>query len=166
MKINIFGMAKESFVDGEGVRYAIFAQGCTHGCIGCHNPNSHSFNKNIEIEVEELLKDIKSKGYLDGVTFSGGDPMFQAKAFNELAKRIKGETNLSIWCYTGYTFEEVRQKPQAEFVELLENIDVLIDGKFELDNKNLSLLFRGSSNQRLIDVPKSLKAGKVVEWER
>lgn len=166
MKINIFGMAKESIVDGDGIRYAIFAQGCAHGCEGCHNPDSHSFDKNIEVGVDELLEDIKKRSYLDGVTFSGGDPMFQAKAFNELAKRLKAETDLSIWCYTGYTFDEIRSKQLPEYIELLSNIDVLIDGKFELANKNLSLLFRGSSNQRLIDVKKSLEFGKVMKWER
>jgi len=166
MKINIFGTDKESIVDGEGIRYAIFAQGCAHGCDGCHNPESHSFEEKNAVELEELMEDIKKRSYLDGVTFSGGDPMFQAEAFNELAKRIKSETNLSIWCYTGYTFDQVKNKPQREFVELLANIDVLIDGKFELANKNLSLLFRGSSNQRLIDIQKSLEKGLIVEWER
>lgn len=166
MKINIFGVAKESFVDGEGIRYAIFAQGCAHGCVGCHNPESHSFEKHTEIGIDELVEDIKSRGHIDGVTFSGGDPMFQIEEFNELAKRIKSETDLSIWCYTGFTFEGLLERQSVEVNELLGNIDVLIDGKFELVNKNLSLLFRGSSNQRLIDVKRSLGNKSVTKWER
>lgn len=157
----------DSIVDGEGIRSVIWTQGCIHNCMGCHNPETHSFCNGVLIDIEDLKKSISNLEGQDGVTFSGGDPMEQAQACSELAEYCK-ENGLNVWCYTGYTFEELIKK--SKFVpaisQFLKQIDVLVDGKFIIEQKSYDYIFRGSTNQRLIDVQKSLKENKTIELEK
>lgn len=161
MKIRVFGTANDSIVDGPGLRYALFVQGCKHNCRGCHNPQSHPLDGGMVQDVDEIFDEIKKNPLLDGVTFSGGEPFLQAKALAELAKRIKAE-GLNLYVYSGFTFEELEEGANEEnsWRELLEQTDFLVDGKFEEDKKHYTLLFKGSENQRIIDVQESLK-GKI-----
>ena len=160
MKIRLSNsLQSDSIVDGEGIRAVIWTQGCPHHCKGCHNPETHSFNRGFLKDTEELIEEIKKLELQDGITFSGGDPMMQAKACTEIAKACK-EMNLNIWCYTGFMFEELLE--DLEKVEFLKYIDVLVDGKFELDKKSYDAMYRGSTNQRIINVKDSLKKGKCV----
>lgn len=174
--IRIAGLAKESIVDGEGLRYTIFTQGCNHNCLGCHNPESHDFNGGKQVEIQEILNDILENPLLDGVTLSGGDPFFQAEKLIPLVKEVKVH-KLDVWAYTGFTFEEflkfINNKTRIEcdsrinlnMIELLKDIDVLVDGKFILKQRTLDANFKGSENQRIIDVAKSLKNNRVVEYK-
>lgn len=149
----------DSIVDGEGIRAVIWTQGCPHNCVGCHNPSTHAFNEGYLIEIDDLKKEIDSFEGQDGITFSGGDPMSQAKECSEIAKYAK-EKGLNIWCYTGFSYEQLLDNPiQKEF---LKYIDVLVDGKFIMEEKTLETPFRGSRNQRIIDVDKSLSSGEIV----
>ena len=159
MKINIAGTIPDSIVDGPGVRYVVFAQGCNHHCKGCQNPQTWDFNKGKSIEVKDLFDDIMKSVISKRVTFSGGDPFYQVPAFVELAKMLNQE-GFEIIAYTGFTFEELMSDLDNDYINLLEQIDYLIDGKFEEDKKSLSLKFMGSSNQRIIDVQKS-----IGNWE-
>ncbi len=156
----------DSVVDGLGVRTVIWTQGCSHNCPFCQNPSTHDFNGGADFEIDDIckeLQDIKKNKKQDGITLSGGDPMFQVDSVLEIAKFAK-KIGLNVWCYTGFTYEQVLDlgKKNPNYLELLKYIDVLVDGRFENDKKDLNLLFRGSSNQRLIDVPKTLKLGKVT----
>ena len=154
---------KDSIVDGEGLRTVVWFQGCPHHCPGCHNPQSHDFNGGFKIKISNLIEMIDSLKIQDGITFSGGEPMSQPEALYELAKHSKS-IKLNVWCYTGYTFEELMEfaKTNTVYIDLLKYIDVLIDGKFILEQKSLDLQFKGSANQRIIDVKKSLKENKPV----
>ena len=151
----------DSIVDGEGIRSVIWFQGCSHNCPGCHNPETHDFNQGVERSIEELKQEISELEYQSGVTFSGGDPMMQIEALEELTKCVH-DNNMNVWCYTGYTFEEVLKlaEKNEHYMNALKNIDVLVDGRFVLDLKSFNVVFRGSSNQRIIDVKKSLETGK------
>lgn len=153
---------RDSIVDGEGIRSVIWTQGCTHNCYGCHNPETHSFTDGYLLEVIDVIKKIDSLEGQDGVTFSGGDPMSQPEACSLIASHCK-EQGLNVWCYTGFTFEQLLEmgKSIPYIMNFLENIDVLVDGKFILEQKSLNLKFKGSKNQRIIDVPKSLKENEV-----
>ena len=153
----------DSIVDGEGLRAVIWTQGCSHNCKGCHNPETHDFNKGFLKDVEALKQELKELTLIDGITLSGGDPFFQSEASKEIAKYAK-ELGLSVWAYTGFIFEDLIKNKKTK--ELLEHIDVLVDGKFEIENKSLNIKFRGSTNQRIINVPKSLKTGKVVQIKK
>ncbi len=153
----------DSIVDGEGLRAVIWAQGCSHNCKECHNPETHDFNKGIEKDVEDIKKEINKLTLQDGITLSGGDPFFQPEACTEIAKYAK-EQGLNIWAYTGFLFEVLLKNEKTR--ELLNYIDVLVDGKFEIENKSLNIKFRGSTNQRIINVPKSLKTNKTVEIKK
>ncbi len=133
--------------DGPGFRTAIYCAGCSHACPGCHNPQSWDFNAGEWMTVDELLEIIKADE-MSNVTFSGGDPFYQAPAFTELARRIKQETNKTIWCWTGFTIEEIQKSEQMS--QMLQWLDVLVDGPFILALRDTDLLFRGSSNQRII----------------
>ena len=133
--------------DGPGFRTAIYCAGCRHHCPGCHNPQSWDFAAGHDVTVEELLEIIKADEMSD-VSFSGGDPFFQAEAFTELARRIKTETDKTIWCWTGFTLEQIQADPAL--AQMLPWIDVLVDGPFILEQRDTSLLFRGSPNQRII----------------
>lgn len=168
MKIRLAAeIQTDSIVDGEGIRTVIWTQGCSHNCKGCHNPETHSFEDGFLVEVEDLKKQILSVKNQDGITLSGGDPMFQLEASGEIAKFCK-ENGLNVWCYTGFTFEELLKTSETnvKLRTLLENIDVLVDGKFVLEEKSLNLYFKGSKNQRVLDMQESLAQKKAVEIEK
>ena len=160
--IRVLDILEDTMVDGPGFRTSIYCAGCRHACPGCHNPQSWDFNAGRDMTVEQIMRIIENDPYTLGVTFSGGDPMYQAAGFAELARQIHRRTQKDIWCYTGFTFESLIHEDQRE---LLEQIDVLVDGPFIQKLRDPDLLFRGSSNQRLIDVPASLYAGKTVLWQ-
>ena len=163
MKIRLSSsIATDSVVDGRGLRTVIWCQGCPHDCAGCHNPDTHSFTGGFEQDVDELVQEILAVQMQSGVTFSGGDPMMQPASCAAIASGLK-ERTINIWCYTGFTFEELLDKPDC--VQFLQYIDVLVDGKFELPLKSYELLFKGSANQRIIDVPASLKENRVVLYQ-
>lgn len=163
MKIRLAAdLQEDSIVDGNGIRTVIWTQGCSHNCPSCHNPSTHSFDGGELVDVEDVIERIENLSNQDGITFSGGDPMFQAKACSIIAKKIH-ELGMNVWAYTGFTFEELLDKGNKEILDFLRNIDVLIDGKFELSKKSLDIKFRGSTNQRVIDVPSSLELHRVVE---
>lgn len=142
--LNINTIIKESIVDGEGLRYVIFVQGCPHHCKGCHNPQTWRTDKGHAVTIESLLDDIKKNPLLDGVTFSGGEPMLQSEELTKLAKEIK-KLGINIWCYTGFKYEDIKESKK----EFLKYIDVLVDGKFIEELKCLGEYY-GSSNQRII----------------
>lgn len=160
--IRISGIVKESIVDGPGLRYTIFTQGCPHRCEGCHNPHTFDFNGGYEIEIKEILSQIDSNPLLSGVTFSGGEPVSQIKALLPLARAIK-ERGLSIILYSGYLFEEILLKRDGR--NFLSYVDILVDGRFEIDKRSLELDFKGSKNQRVIDVAKSIAEDSVVIYD-
>jgi anaerobic ribonucleoside-triphosphate reductase activating protein len=162
MKVRIAGVSKESVVDGPGIRYVIFAQGCRHNCMGCHNPETHDFNGGYEIDADYLIKEIENTRHIDGVTLSGGDPFYQSEAFSYITEKLK-EKDINIIAYSGFTYEQIIENSKLE--KMLQNIDVLIDGPFILNNRTLSIPFRGSSNQRAIDVNKSKKGNNPVVFE-
>lgn len=159
--IRVLDILEDTMVDGPGFRTSIYCAGCRHQCPGCHNPQSWAFDGGRKMTTEQIMKIIEADPYAN-VTFSGGDPMYQASGFAELAREIHKRTNKDIWCYTGFTFESLINPEQRELLELL---DVLVDGPFIEKLRDTDLLFRGSSNQRLIDVQASLYKGKVVLWQ-
>lgn len=165
MLIRLSDTVNDSIVDGPGLRFTVFVQGCPHDCPGCHNPQTHDFAGGRDTTTEEILERIKSNPLLDGVTFSGGEPFCQAKALAELGKEIK-QLGLNLITYTGYTFEYLyAHREENGICELLSVTDWLIDGPFVDALRSLELHFRGSANQRILDIPKSLAEGKAVETE-
>lgn len=161
--IRIAGIIEETIVDGPGIRFVVFAQGCRHNCPGCHNPDTHSFTGGVSVPISKIFEQIAKNPLLDGVTFSGGEPFEQAEPFGKLAIALK-EKGLNIITYTGYTFEEIIEQREKEpsWALLLANTDLLIDGPFLMEKRNLLLPFRGSENQRIIRVQESLAQGQVV----
>ncbi len=159
--IYLSGIAGDSIVDGPGIRTTFFSQGCPHHCPGCHNPETWAFSGGTPVETEAMVAIVKSNPLCRGVTFSGGEPFAQAEGFFELALALKAE-GYEVASYTGYTFEQLLAGTEAQR-RLLEAVDVLIDGPFLLAQKSLEVPFRGSRNQRILDVGKSLAAGKAVE---
>ena len=161
--LRIAGVVKESIVDGPGIRFVIFSQGCPHHCQLCHNTVTHDFGGGYDCKVEKILDAIDENPLLAGVTFSGGEPVCQPEGFLSLAKEIK-ERNLDIIMYSGYTYEELAKmaKKDLRLDELLKIIDTLIDGKYDDSKRDLTLSFRGSRNQRIIDMEKSRLSGQVV----
>ncbi|MBP5388554.1 MAG: anaerobic ribonucleoside-triphosphate reductase activating protein [Prevotella sp.] len=159
--IRVLDIIEDTMVDGPGFRTSIYCAGCNHQCFGCHNPHSWDFNRGRDMTTKELMKIILADPFAN-VTFSGGDPMYQAEGFTELARAIHNYTNKDIWCYTGFVYESLIQDEQRE---LLEQLDVLVDGPFIKKLQDPDLLFRGSSNQRLIDVQKTLYAGEIILWQ-
>ena len=157
---------KDSIVDGEGIRSVIWTQGCPHHCFGCHNPETHDFDGGTLVEIEKLKKEIDKLEGQDGITFSGGDPMFQVEACNIIAEHCL-KKGLNIWVYTGFTYEEIMKLAEKKpvYLDFLKKIDVLVDGRFIEKERDLNLLFRGSANQRLIDIPKTLKSGEIVLFD-
>ena len=143
----------DSIVDGPGLRAVVFFQGCTHNCKGCQNPQTHSFEGGFKSNTNNIVKEILNNPMQTGVTLSGGDPFFQYEGVTEIAKILK-EQNINIWCYTGFKFEELIKK--QEYKNLLQYINVLVDGPYIESLKSYDLKFKGSSNQRIIDVQKSL----------
>lgn len=159
--LRISGIVKESTVDGPGIRYVIFTQGCPHKCIGCHNPQTHDYLGGYDYPLKNIIKEIVENPLIQGITLSGGEPFSQAVTLTQLIKEIKKKNlKLNIISYTGYLYENLLQSEDQ--LNLLKEIDFLIDGPFELKLKNELLLFRGSSNQRVIDVKKSLKENKII----
>lgn len=163
-ELRLAGVIRESIVDGPGMRMTIFTQGCPHHCEGCHNPQTHSFDGGYISYPENILKAIDADPLLSGVTFSGGEPFMQCEALAELAAEIH-KRGLNVLTYTGFTFEQLYGDFHAhpEYKVLLEQCDYLIDGRFVLALRTLNLRYRGSSNQRIIDVKKSLEEGRAVE---
>jgi len=161
MDIRIAGFENDSIVDGPGFRLAVFTQGCPHHCPGCHNPETHDFAAGTVVDTEKIIAQMLDNPLLDGLTLSGGEPFCQPGPCTVLAKAAH-EANLNVWAYSGFTFEQLQTKPEVQ--ELLREVDVLVDGRFELSLRTLDLRFRGSKNQRLIDVKKSLEEGKAVEY--
>ena len=165
MKIRLAAdLQSDSIVDGLGIRTVIWTQGCSHNCPSCHNPETHDFNGGELVELDDVIERIEELEGQTGVTFSGGDPMFQPKACLVLAKKVH-ELGMNVWAYTGFTYEELLEKGSKDILEFLSEIDVLIDGKFDLSKKSLDLEFRGASNQRIIDVKKSLETHKVILFD-
>ena len=161
--IRLSGIAYESLVNGPGMRRVFFAQGCKHNCKGCFNTETHDFCGGEEKDIDELIKDTLDNPILRGVTFSGGDPWEQADKFAYMAKVFK-EKELNVWSYTGYTYEYILENKDTRlgWNDLLNSIDVLVDGRFEEEKQQDGLKFRGSTNQRIIDIKESLKFNKVM----
>ena len=159
--LSVIDIVEDTMVDGPGFRTSIYCAGCPNACPGCHNPQSWDINAGRNMTTDEMMKVIEADPFAN-VTFSGGDPMYQAEGFTELARAIRERTTKTIWCFTGFTYETLMKKEKQR--ALLEQIDVLVDGPFVKSLRDDDLLFRGSSNQRLIDVPASLRAGHVVAY--
>lgn len=159
--ISVLRIIEDTMVDGPGFRTSIYCAGCRHACPGCHNPQSWDFDGGTAMTTEDIMRVIEADPYAN-VTFTGGDPMYQPEGFAELAHAIRERTRKTIWCYTGFTFEVLLDNPRQR--ALLELIDVLVDGPFVKNLRDESLRFRGSRNQRLVDVRRSLQQGSVVEW--
>ena len=158
-KLSILNIVHDTSVDGPGFRTAIYAAGCTHKCPKCHNPESWNIRNGIEYPIDILLQIIKEDEFAN-VTFSGGDPLMQVEGFTELARRIKAETEKNIWCYTGFLYENILKSERLS--QIFPFIDILVDGRYIDGLRDEDLQFRGSSNQRIINVPKSLTKGKVI----
>lgn len=188
--ISLYGTVPDSIVDGPGLRYAVFVQGCSHHCPGCHNPESQPAEGGTETTLAALLADIRANGLAHDVTLSGGEPFEQPKACAALAVELK-RNGYGIWCYTGYLYDDLAGRAEAARTQqaqreeagltgnaltegiaddlavgdLLDSIDVLVDGPFVESRKSLELKWCGSSNQRLIDVPATRRTGSIVEWQ-
>ena len=158
--LDLAGIVEDSIVDGPGIRCTVFAQGCPHRCPGCHNPETWDFGCGTPMEEERIFQIVRSNPLCRGVTFSGGEPFAQAEGFSHLAALLK-QAGYEVASYSGYTFEQLLYGTPAQ-QELLRSIDVLIDGLFLLAERSLELAFRGSKNQRILDVPASLAAGQAV----
>ena len=161
--LRLAGVVRESIVDGPGIRMTVFVQGCPHHCKGCHNQHTWDFDGGYDSSVERVLEEAAKDKLLCGVTLSGGEPFTQAKPLTVLAKRAH-EMGLNVFCYTGYTFEQLQSQfdTHPEFRELLEQCDWLVDGRFVEEEMSLMLHFRGSRNQRILNVKESLIQGKAV----
>lgn len=155
MKIRLYGTVNDSIVDGPGLRYSVFTQGCLHHCPGCHNPKSHDLQGGYLEDTDVIMAEILKNPLLDGVTISGGEPFLQPVALVELAKGIK-QHGLHLMIYSGYTYEEILDLGENER-KLLSLCDVLVDGRFLIEQRSLSLLYKGSANQRIINIQASLK---------
>ena len=162
--LDLSGIVEDSIVDGPGIRATIFCQGCPHHCPGCHNPETWPFTGGTAMDTEDMVAIVKNNPLCRGVTFSGGEPFSQAAGFAKLAKLLK-EKGYEVASYSGYTFEELLDGTDGQ-KKLLHYLDVLIDGPFVMREKSLEIAFRGSRNQRIINVPESLKAGRVVTIDR
>ncbi len=165
-QVRIAGIVEESVVDGPGFRYTIFTQGCRHNCAGCHNPQTHDFNGGYMADTDELFAEMMSNPLIKGITLSGGDPFEQPEPLAELAAKSHA-AGKDVITYTGYTYEQLLSiaVENPAIMDLLKETDTLIDGPFILEQRNLELKFRGSKNQRVIDVKKSLESDKVITFE-
>ena len=155
----------DSIVDGPGLRFTVFTQGCPHRCPGCHNPDTHDPAGGREVSLEELEGQIAANPLIQGLTLSGGEPFLQAGECAKLARWARAR-GLNVWVYTGYTYEQLLERGDVDTLELLHAAHVLVDGPFVLQRKSYAALFRGSANQRLIDLPASLARGQAVLWTR
>lgn len=162
--LRLSGTANDSIVDGKGLRFTVFTQGCMHCCPGCHNPQTHDPSGGYDCSLEELWKKISVNPLLDGVTFSGGEPMLQAGELAVLAQRCH-KHGLNVWVYSGYTLEQLLEEQEPDRMALLAETDVLVDGPFLLEQRSLDLLFRGSANQRILNVPESLRQRRACLLE-
>ena len=165
MDVKLAGLVKESVVDGPGIRLVVFFQGCPHHCVGCHNPTSHDPLGGEASTTEAVFAELDKNGLISGLTLSGGEPFGQLSAAIELASGAK-QRHLSVVVYTGYIFEDLLKKGMEDrrIMQLLNLTDILVDGPFILEQRDISLPFCGSRNQRLIDVPTSLNKKEVVKW--
>jgi anaerobic ribonucleoside-triphosphate reductase activating protein len=161
--VRISGVVNESVVDGPGIRTVVFFQGCCHECSGCHNPETWDVKGGVEVVVSDLIPQLKLNPLLAGVTFSGGEPFLQAGPAAALGRIIK-TMGLTLWIYTGFVWENLLNSPDRQFKELLDIADVLIDGPFVENLHDGNLVFKGSSNQRIVDAQASLETGLVIEW--
>ena len=159
--LDLSGIVQDSIVDGPGIRTTIFCQGCPHHCEGCHIPETWDFGCGTPMTEETIAQIVRSNPLCRGVTFSGGEPFAQSEGFAKLARLLK-ERGYEVASYSGYTFEELLEGSEDQ-KQLLQSIDILIDGPFRMEERSLELVFRGSKNQRILDIPKSLAAGKAVE---
>lgn len=160
------GVETESIVDGPGFRYVIFTQGCPHGCKGCHNPQTHPFEGGFEADTDSILSAFDENPLLCGITFSGGEPFCQAQALVPLAKAVKNKKK-GVMAYSGYTLEELIKLSEKEpaVMELLKLCDILVDGRYIEQQRDLTLRFRGSRNQRVIDMKKYFETGEIKSYE-
>lgn len=165
--LRTFGLVPDSIVDGPGLRYAIFVQGCSHDCAGCHNPESHDPEGGTWYSLDSIFEDIVANKLITGVTLSGGEPFEQSEPSAKLAKRLK-DAGYDVWAYTGYTYEDLTKRADSDkgTRELLDAIDVLVDGPFIESMQSYDLDWRGSSNQRVIDMAKTRSTGSIVLWEK
>ena len=161
MKVRLASFIHDSIVDGEGIRSVVFTQGCPHNCPGCHNQKSIPYEGGSLVDVDEVISAILEKN-LKKVTFSGGEPFIQPEQLYIIAKALK-EQGYNLWSYTGYTFEALLRHRDPFVLKFLQQLDILVDGRFYMRKKNLEILYRGSTNQRIIDVPASLKAQKCIK---
>ncbi len=162
--MRVAGTVSDSITDGPGLRFAVFLQGCPHRCPGCHNPGTWASDGGTEISADELSEKLDGNPLADGLTLSGGEPFCQAAECAELARLAHGRGK-SVWTYTGFTWEQLLDMDDPDRNALLAQTDVLVDGRFLEEERSYELRFRGSRNQRLIDVPASLREGRVVLWE-
>lgn len=160
--MRIAGLVQDSIVDGRGMRFVVFTQGCPHHCEGCHNPETHEPSAGLEMTTLEVINEMLSNPMTDGLTLSGGEPFMQPHDCAEIA-RAAHEAGLNVWAYTGYTFEKLLEMDSEAVRELMNEIDVLVDGPFILSQKSLSIPWRGSKNQRLLNMQKSLDCGKAID---
>ncbi|MDD4200507.1 MAG: anaerobic ribonucleoside-triphosphate reductase activating protein [Eubacteriales bacterium] len=164
--IRIAGIMRESIVDGPGIRFAVFCQGCPHNCPGCHNPETHDFFGGSEVKVDRIIEEFDKNPLLVGMTFSGGEPMCQSEGFAALGKLVK-QRGKSITIFSGYTLEQLlaQAKENRATAELLNICDILIDGPFVQAKRDMTLKYRGSSNQRVIDMKRAREEGRIVLYE-
>ena len=164
--LRLAGVVNESIVDGPGIRTAVFVQGCPHHCEGCHNSHTWDFNGGYDREVDDIIAAVSKNPLLKGITLTGGEPFSQAEALTELAEKAHA-LGLDVFTYSGYTFEELTAgfEEHPEWKTLLEQSDYLVDGRFDITQKSLMLRFRGSKNQRLLDVKKSLAENRAISFE-
>ena len=160
MEIRLAGLEPESIVDGPGYRFTVFVQGCPHNCPGCHNPQTHDFSGGHLADTDDVIAHLGKNPLVRGLTLSGGEPMMQPEPLYLIAKAAK-EKGMNVWCYTGFTLEELLRENRADRMKLLSAVDVLVDGPFRSHERSLDLLYRGSKNQRLIDMPATLKSGTI-----
>lgn len=164
MLIRIAGIEPESIVDGPGYRFAVFVQGCPHACPECHNPETHDFEGGKLVDAQEIIASLSKSPLVRGLTLSGGEPMLKAAELYDIAKAAKAR-GMNIWCYTGYTLEQLMETGDEAQLRLLSLIDVLVDGPYVASRRSLSLPFRGSANQRLIDMNKTRETGDIALYE-
>ena len=162
-KIRLSAVIGDSLVNGKGLRKAFFSQGCSHRCKGCFNEHTWSFDGGQICDVDQLVQDTLRESYLSGVTFTGGDPFEQPEPFGYMAEQFH-KHGVNIWAYTGYTFEELLElaKKDKNIKRMLNNIDVIVDGPFQENKMSDQVLYRGSYNQRIIDVPASLTQNRII----
>ena len=165
-EIRLFGVANDSIVDGPGLRYSVYTQGCPHHCAGCHNPESWAFDGGQVTTLRAIISDIKSNRLIKDVTISGGDPFCQSGPVSILVQHLKRQ-GYCVWIYSGWKLEELEEESSDDktIADILGNVDVLVDGRFEEDKKSLDLKWKGSSNQRVIDMNKTRKEGHIVLYE-